>query len=264
MAARIGRQEIIDALHGALKEADWVRAAWLGGSDASGRTDEYSDVDLCVVVEDDRVEDGFDLIRGAAERLSPIAHRFRMPEPAWHGLSQEFLSLADANPHHFLDYVVMKQSTPPEHRFLERERHGEALVLFDRDGFVTAPPMDREAHAKKMAARLPALREQFFLFQPLVTRGPARGHLAEAPVVYQSMTLRPLIEILRMRYCPDRYDYGPRYIDRDLPPEWRAEIERLAYPPDAPTLLEYQARAAAHVAAELEAFDAGEWSLPET
>ena len=44
--AMVERKQIIDTLAAALEPLDWVRAAWLGGSDASGRTDEWSDVDL--------------------------------------------------------------------------------------------------------------------------------------------------------------------------------------------------------------------------
>ena len=34
---------------------------------------------------------------------------------------------------------------------------------------------------------------------------------------YLAYSIRPLVELLRMRHCPDRFDYGLRYLDRDLP-----------------------------------------------
>ena len=147
----IPRQTIIDTLGEALKGADYVLAAALGGSDASGRTDEFSDIDLMTLVEDERVEDVFVLVREALESLSPVDLSFRLPEPAWHGFSQEFYRLANADPNHVVDFAAIKASTPPEKRFQEPERHGVAIVLFDRRGHLLrhdpAAPHRAAAHA---------------------------------------------------------------------------------------------------------------------
>ena len=258
---KLSRQAIIDNLAAILPDFPYILAAWLGGSDASGRTDALSDIDLQLVVEDDRVEDALAQVHRCLEALSPIAHRFRFPEPVWHGHSQELLSLRDADPCHFLDLVVMKKSAPD--RFLERERHGEPLILFDRERILTPPPMDWPAHRDKMARRLSVLREQFFLFQPLVDKAARRGHTLDALHAYVAATLRPLVEILRMRFCPERYDYGPRYLDRDLPADWQAELERLALPASLAQLAEFRARAQEHFQAQLDAFERGEWRLPD-
>jgi hypothetical protein len=194
------------------------------------------------------------------ETLSPISHRFRFPEPAWHGHSQEILSLRDADPCHFVDILVLKKSAPD--RFLERERHGEPMILFDRDELLVPPPLDWNAHVEKMSARLTALREQFWLYQPMVSKAVRRGQGFDALFGYVGVTLRPLVELLRMRYCPERFDYGPRYLDRDLPPEWEEELERLAYPAGQEQLEQFRARAAELFSAQLAAFDRGEWQLP--
>ena len=255
----IGRAEIIEALRSALESDPDVRAAWLGGSDATGRTDRFSDIDLQAIVEDDRVEAVFARMHAGLEKLSAIELRYRFPEPTWHGHSQELLRLRGADPHHFLDVVVMKRSAPD--RLLERERHGSALVLFDRDGLLTPPPLDRAAHLARMEKRLADLRVQFPLYQPLVVRGIHRRQPAESAYLYQVATLKPLVELLRMRYCPARFDYGLRYLDRDLPPRWRGVVERLAFPASPAALLELQAEAAGHFDAQIAALGGGEWTL---
>jgi len=255
----VTRQQMIDALAAAMEARDWVRAAWLGGSDASGRTDALSDIDMQFIVEDERVEDAFAAIHEALAALSPIVHRFRFPEPTWHGHSQELLMLEGADPDHFLDLVVMKASS--EDQFLEVERHGEAMVLFDRDGLLAPPPLDWDAHLAKMRVRLEALREQFPLFQPMVSKAVRRGLPVEAAAGYQAVTLRPLIELLRMRHCPERYDYGSRYLDRDLPDRWREELESLSLPAGLAELGACQARAAAHFTEEIAALDRGDWTI---
>ncbi len=255
----IPRQTIIDTLAAGLAEADYVLAAALGGSDASGRTDEFSDIDFMTIVEDERVEEVFILLRKLLESLCPVELSFRMPEPAWHGFSQEFLRLRDADPNHFVDFAAMKLSTPPARRFLEAERHGKAIVLFDRDEHLKAPGLDWDEHLKKMRGRLDILRTNFELFQPLVSRAVHRGHDAEAAATYAAMTLRPLVELLRMRHCPERFDYGLRYLDRDLASADRTLIERLAYPRDARELERFREEAVARFRMEVAALDAGEW-----
>ena len=68
---------------------------------------------------------------------------------------------------------------------------------------------------------------------------------AEAAVAYQDHTYRPLIELLRIRHCPDRFDYGARYLDRDLPADLRAEVEALALPGTLDEVEAFQVRAQA-------------------
>jgi hypothetical protein len=254
------RQQIIDAVVAELEPLPWAQAAWLGGSDASGRTDDWSDIDLMLVVDDDRKEDAFVALRTALARLSPVAYSWRLPEPTWHGHAQEFLQLRDADPCHFIDVVVLLGSHGD--RLLEPERHGEALVLFDRAAIVTPAPFDRAAHAAKMARRLAELRQTFFLFQNLTTKAVRREDVPDAVQCFQAFTIRPLVELLRMRHCPDRYDFGLRYLDRDLPAELGAEIRLLVLPRTLTELEAFRERAETIFRSEILALDTGEWSLP--
>jgi ribosomal protein S18 acetylase RimI-like enzyme/predicted nucleotidyltransferase len=224
---RVDRETIVDALREALEACPFVLAAWLGGSDATGRTDEWSDIDLMVLVDDDRVEDAFRVVHEALEALSPVAHRLRLPSDDV-PYAQEFIRLRDADEAHFVDSVVLPRSA--EDRFLEEERHGTPDVLFDRTGEVRPVPLDRARHARRLADRLAVLRERFPLFQTQVRRAVRRGRIAAAASAYAGLTLAPLVEILRMRHCPDRFDFGARYLDRDLPDDARAALEAIALP----------------------------------
>ncbi|MBM4117258.1 hypothetical protein FJ251_05865 [bacterium] len=219
-------------------------------------------MDLQAIVPDAHVEAVFVAVRQALETLSPIARSYRLPEPAWHGLSQEFFQLAEADPNHLVDFAVIPASKLASARLLERERHGEALVLFDRGGHLAPPPLDWEEHLAKAAARLATMRSTVPLFAPMVEKAVRRGHLAEAAAFYQALVLKPLVELLRLRHCPERYDYGWRYLDRDIPPADRALIERLAFPADPPALLRGVEEATQRFVAEYAALDAGEWRLP--
>jgi hypothetical protein len=64
-----------------------------------------------------------------------------------------------------------------------------------------------------------------------------------------------------MRYCPERFDYGIRYIDRDLPPELRQKIEQLAFPPTCQAIERYRAEAEALYRVNIEELDRGVWSV---
>ena len=223
------RGEIITALHTALEGSPRCWPPALGGSDATGphrRVLRRRPGRRRGGGAPSRPRSRPSIARSRSCRRSP--DRWRLADPTWHGNAQEFLSLRDADPAHFIDLVV--QEPTGGERFLEAERHGTAQVLFDRAGILTPLALDRDALQTRIDARLAVLRERFPLFQTLVTRAVRRGFVAEAAVAYQDHTYRPLIELLRIRHCPQRFDFGARYLDRDLPPALRAQVEALALP----------------------------------
>jgi hypothetical protein len=50
----------------------------------------------------------------------------------------------------------------------------------------------------------------------LVDKELQRGGPIDALHFYQSLLAR-VVELARMRHCPDRFDFGGRYLRRDLP-----------------------------------------------
>ena len=59
------------------------------------------------------------------------------------------------------------------------------------------------------------------------------------------MTLCPLIALLRIRHCPDRYDFGMRYLQWDLQPDVYEQLEPPFFCSDLAELERKQATAAA-------------------
>lgn len=144
------REQVIELLHGALLPLAWVNAAWLGGSDAFGRADELSDVDLQVDVDDGHVAATFGAVEAALAAASPIVARLVMPMPTWHGHAQRFYRLRDTAEFTAVDVVVVQRSDP--HRYYNQtERHGRPLVLFDRAGVVRPGPLDQAELAATLA-----------------------------------------------------------------------------------------------------------------
>lgn len=227
MVQVFSRVELIQGLSRALRGNAAIRAAWLGGSDAFGRADERSDLDLCVAAFDDKVEEAIRTVEAALTSLSPIAHRYRLPQPTWHGHEQVFYRLRDAAPTAAIDLVVFAASKP--NQFRERERHGAPVILFDPEGLATPIPLDRAAHGAKVRARLESLRASFPIFEPFVPKELDRGRIVDAIAFYHSLTLQPLVDLLRIVHCPDRFDYGLRYLQVDLPRDIYERFEPLAF-----------------------------------
>ena len=51
--------------------------------------------------------------------------------------------------------------------------------------------------------------------------------MLEALGYYHREVLEPLTQLLRLRYCPVKYDYGLKHLYADLPREVTAELEEL-------------------------------------
>ena len=219
------RQRILETIIATLEPKDFVLALWQGGSAAHESTDEWSDIDIQVIVEDDRVQETFDIVEESLKTLSEIGFKWRVPEPTWHGHSQCFYQLEEASPFLFIDFVVLKQSSPND--FLELERHGKLVIEFGKANVLVQPSLNRSEHLSKMQQRLAILRKTFDFFQIIVKKEINRGYLVSALSNYHTYTLQPLVELLGMVYRPERYDFRTKYFYRDFPTEVIARVEPL-------------------------------------
>ena len=219
------RQRILEAIIATLEPKDFVLALWQGGSAAHKSTDEWSDMDIQVLVEDERVQETFDILEESLKTISEIRFKWRVPEPTWHGHSQCFYQLEEANPFLFIDFAVLKQSSPND--FLELERHGKLVIAFDKVNLLVQPPLNRSEHFSKMQERMITLRNTFDFFQIIVKKEINRGYLVSAISNYHTYTLQPLVEVLGMVYRPERYDFRTKYFYRDFPTEVIARVEPL-------------------------------------
>ncbi len=218
----VSREDVLSAMRGALEPLDHVQAMWEAGAIAFDRVDEWSDIDLQVACDDGRVEDVFGTVENTLRTLSPIDLRYRLPEPTWHGHSQAFYRLEGASPFLMLDFVVMKAGA--EDKFLQPEIHGHPHVYFDKSGVVRFGPLDAESFARMLREKVEELSVLFDLFRVLVEKELNRGNVIEAAAFYQSYTLRPLIQALRILHDPTRHNFHTRYVHYDLP---EGDVKRL-------------------------------------
>ncbi len=250
----LNRQTLLDTLLMTLEGLPYVYAAWQGGSAAFNRADEYSDIDLHVIAGDERVEDVLEIVEAALKTLSPIQHKYRVPEPAWHGMSQCFWLLEAAGPYLMVDMAVAKYNSPGP-RFWEPEVHGRGVVMINRNNTFNPQPLDATAHLEKLKARVTDMAARFNILQPLVEKELLRQQPLDALSFYQGLTFRPLLDLLRIRHTPWHFDWGGRYLYRELPPETAKRLEALAFVRDAADLKTKHAEAVAWFEETLAALD---------
>lgn len=225
------REQVIQVLRGALLPLPHVNAAWLGGSDAFGRADELSDVDLQVDVDDGFVAATFGAVEAALAAASPILYRLVMPMPTWHGHAQRFYRLRDTSEFTAVDVVVFQRSDPRRY-YNQTERHGRPLVLFDRAGVVRPVPLDPAELDATLAAAVAGIRERLPFTLPQVAKEVHRGDALAALGSYHRYLLAPLVTLYRVRHTPARHDFGSRYTRDDLPPEVQETLAELSFVAD--------------------------------
>ncbi len=240
------RDTIIGALVRQLEPLDFALTLWEAGSAAFGRVDAYSDIDLHLIIEDDGVEEAFVEAELALNSVSAITDKYRVPEPTWHGHSQAFYKLGDEVPEFMVvDLGVMKRSSGD--KFAQPEVHGEAVVLFDKVDGLAVEPFDFGEHTAVLRERVDEIEVMFARDQIYVRKEILRGNLLDAIHFYPWMTIRPLVELLRIKYDPTRYQWGQRYLSYYLPEAEREKLESINLIQDLADLAEKQTLAQAWV-----------------
>ena len=219
------RAKLLTALVEAFKAQDQALAVFQGGSAAFARNDRFSDIDLQVVVKDDFVPRAAEILEQTLESVSPVEARYILPQPAWHGQWQGFYRMKEAGPYLLVDAFICKESAASY--LSEPELHGASIVYFDRTGRVGNERLDRVKQREAMRERALRIRTTSDMFNVFVDKEAMRGRYIDALATYHSMILNPLVETLRMIHCPDRYNFGPRYLQHDLPPEAYQRLVRL-------------------------------------
>lgn len=221
------RETIVRALNEALAPLDYIKALYEGGAIAFNRIDEWSDLDLYVVVDDDKVNDAFVIIEKSLESLSRITQKYEQQNLEWPGISQAFYRLEDTSEYLLIDLVVIKLSSPE--KFLQSEIHGNVLFHFNKSNVVNALPFDEATLVTKIQRRLETLRARYSMFNNFVQKEINRGNKLEAIDLYHNLTLAMLVDVLRLKHNPFHWDFRMHYIQYELPPEVVERLEHLYF-----------------------------------
>jgi hypothetical protein len=231
------RERISDAVTEALSPLPTVFAGWEAGSAAFGAVDAYSDIDLEYIVADEAsFDDLYALAERAIEAVSPITASHTP-------LTGRYYKLKDGGDFFLVDLVFHRAGDRDHH--LDIERHGAKVPLFDKGNWLRPSPLDEGALAVQRDRRFRELQTWFPMSQVFVRKAILRGQHVEAVNAFWACTLKPLADLLRMRYCPARWDFGVRYLDRDLPLVVYHQVRDLALVSDLGDLEVKLARATA-------------------
>jgi glycosyltransferase involved in cell wall biosynthesis len=233
---KLTRDIILQTLIDALEPRDYVHAFWEGGAAAFERLDEWSDIDLYLVVDDEKIDETFLAVEEALRSLSPIERKYEVLHPPSLGLSQAFYKLEGASEYLLIDLAVLRPSSPD--KFLEPEMHGKAVFYFNKSDEVKPPPLDKDALVGKLQERLDRLKARFAMFNSFVQKEINRGNHLEAMDFYRAYTLGTLVEAMRIKYNPFHYNFRMHYIHYELPSEIVKKLEHLYFVKDGKDLQE--------------------------
>ncbi len=224
---RLTREEIIQALVNAFKPLDYVHAFYEGGAAAFNRVDEWSDIDLYLVVDDDKVDETFLAFEMTLKSLSAMKQKYEIPQSPFPGVYQAFYRLEDTNDYLPIDLAVLKLSSPD--KFLEPEIHGEVVFFFNKLDKVRCSPLDKNALTRKILERLERLQARFAMFNNFVQKELNRKNYLEALDLYHHLTLASLVEALRIQHNPVHYDFRMRYVHYELPQDVVQKLQDLFF-----------------------------------
>lgn len=224
---KLSRTKIVDHLIKSLNPYTYIYALWESGATAFNRVDNYSDVDLSVQVAEDKVEDVIKLFEKKLTQLAPLEIKYRIPEPTWHGNSNVLYKIGSTSK--FLIFDVKFLVRDSIMRFLEVERHGNAKIYFDKLGGSGKTKLNKTRHKERVKNQFKYIAGTFPFFSLLAEKELARGKNIEAILNYNEFLIKPLITLLRIKYKPERFDFGQTNLEFDLPATVLEKLNSLCY-----------------------------------
>ena len=229
------RDKIVNALVKLYEPIEEVYAVWENGSIAFNRLDDYSDIDMAVECEKEIIPSLIEKTEKILEEITGIELRYEIKNNVFAGMDQIFYRFKNTSPFLLLDIGFLRHGEPKE-SFIQPEIHGEVKVHFDKIGMTEMKEIEKGEWDKKMAARVNAIKEKYDLFKIMPLKEIPRDNYADAFIFYFSFYVNPLVELLRIKYKPFRYNFGIRYIKYDLPAEVYNQIAPLLFVKDAEDL----------------------------
>ena len=223
------RRQLAEHLTQELSKLEGVLAVWEGGSAATETADQYSDIDLCIMASSEP-EVVFAALHQALGEEYPIAHIYHEPKTIWPDLTQKVYLLEGAPEHFLLDVAIFPESaTGILEEFLQQERHGNPVVHFDRSNRIQVKGASAEEFAIRHRKKYEELVGVIPVYRALVAKELDRGNTVDALAFFHGGIVRPVVQLLGILHRPFRFDFGLRYLRRDLPAAEYNKIERMMY-----------------------------------
>ena len=193
---KLTRDIIIRTIVDFMNHVTYVHALYEGGAIAFNRIDEWSDIDLYVVVDDEKVNQTFDVVESVLKSVAPIKHKYSVPKLPWPNVSQAFYRLEKTSEYLLIDLAVIKLSS--SEKFLEPHIHGKVVFYINKSDEIKVPTINKEELTENLKQKLAQLRDKFALLNINVQKEINRGNYLEALVLYNSLTLGSIVDALRI------------------------------------------------------------------
>lgn len=224
---KLTREIIIKTLVDDLELLSYVYSFWEGGAAAFNRIDDWSDIDLYLVVDGSKVEESFVAVENSLSSLSPITQKYLVKHPPSAGLFQSFYKLRDTDDYLLIDLAVLTLGSPD--KFLEPEIHGNVVFYINKSEKVKPHQLDENTFNEKLNEILKRLQARFDMFNCFVQKELNRENYLEAIDLYYALTLSALVRALRIRFNPLHHDFKMRYIHYELPAKIIKRLKHLSF-----------------------------------
>ena len=212
------RDEIVEHLRTKLEARNDIYAFWVEGSVPQGYADEFSDIDLWLSVDDDKIFTIYDDIEEVLSEIAPIDFRYVVKNKG--ELGQNVYHLQGMS--EFLTVDVNTQGVSRDVYLVKGI--DDAEVIFDKQNIVKFK--EREPANVDIEAKRKKLQGFYEQMRPSVLKNVRRGKSLEA-LYYYHLILRYATKFLRLKYgWHEKTDFDLKHIYRDVPEEHTKQLER--------------------------------------
>jgi predicted nucleotidyltransferase len=219
----IKRKEILSHLEESLKKQEKVFAMWLEGSDGTGSSDEYSDIDIVLAVEDGFELEVLNFCEQVLLELSPLDMSYEEPR---HNSKNRYKVFHLENTSKYLLIDLSVQSHLLNFQFVRENDSEIPIILFDKKEIISFIDLNETELKEELKNRLYHL-ENTIKQKSRVEKYVARNKFIEAMGYYSKFIIGPLVELLRIKYKPVNYDYHIVCISKHLPKEIIEQLDEL-------------------------------------
>ena len=202
------REKITELLKEHLQARDDVYAFWVEGSAPQGYADEFSDIDLWLSVDDDKIFMVYDDIEQILSEIAPIDFRYVVKNKG--ELGQNVYHLEGMS--EFLTVDVNTQGVSRDVYLVKGI--DDAEVIFDKQNIVKFK--EREPANVDIEAKRKKLQGFYEQMRPSVLKNVRRGKSLEV-LYYYHLILRYATKFLRLKHgWHEKTDFDLKHIYRDI------------------------------------------------
>lgn len=186
-----------------------ITSAWFGGSKATQREDDLSDIDLVLITADaDKAFNDFELF---LKTLNPI--RLIHIEKRRFNYDQRFYVLEGTPETYYLDVCIFQSREEKDYaEYFNEKRHGSPVIIKD-DGLLLKASQAFTNSTIELDKDLFKGRSE--IYYRTFLKEALREKYIDAYHFYFGL-LQTYVTLLRVKYCPEKHDFSLRYISTDL------------------------------------------------